>query len=97
LCRCRLSVVSEVEVREVRVPAVGSEFDGRLQGLVEHERVAVKGREAWGEHRSHELPHGGSQGVVSDGYRVGELAGQAFGADALVRVTPSFIDIILCV
>jgi len=60
LCGCGLGVVSEVEVREVGLPAVGSEFDGGLQWLVEHECVAVKGREAGGKHGSEELPDRGA-------------------------------------
>ena len=42
----RLGVVAEVELGEVGLGAVDGELDGGLERLVEHERVAVQGREA---------------------------------------------------
>ena len=52
--------VVQVELVEVRRRAVLVELDRGLEWFVEHERVAVKGGEAGGEHRSEELPDGGA-------------------------------------
>ena len=41
-----LRVFAEVEVGEVGLRAVGGELDAGLEWFVEHERVAVEGREA---------------------------------------------------
>ena len=76
-------LVVEGELVEVGRRAVAVEVDGRLDALVDDERVAVERDERGREHRPHELPHGGAQRAVAAGQRVAELARHPLGAERL--------------
>jgi hypothetical protein len=62
--------------------AVG-EVDGRLDRILDDERVAVELDERGREHRAHELPQGGPEVVVATGERVAELVCHPLGSERL--------------
>ena len=59
------------------------EVDGRLDSLIDDERIGVEGDQRWREHRPHELPHGGAQRAVAAGQGVAELSRHPFCAERL--------------
>jgi hypothetical protein len=61
---------------------VGGDLDAGLNPFVEHERVAMKRRELWGEHRAETFPTAAPRGSARPA-AVGELAGHAIGAEGV--------------